>query len=798
MPMHSPLLLRLASSLRLFIAVLALGLIVFSFVWVFTRPLRSAQRGDNAITLRVLHWAGGGGSQEEAIVKALIQSFVDDYNSRNERKLRIQRINPGDAAAVYTKLQTMMAAGDPPDVFYLGNERVASFASKELLAPIEPFIAADRAAGRETIEIADFFPATLDCFRFDGATTGRGTIYGLPKDFTTIGFYYNKDLFQRAGVPFPQHGWTWDEFVSAARQIAKLEGQTGAHIVSWPAMIRAYLWTEGVDVCSDDFRELYTDDPRVIAALERLRAWRFDESGTLTSGSTQVTIEESLFMAGNLGMAGPFGRWVVPAFSNIDKFDWDFVPLPRGSVRANCVFTVAWGIARDSRHPSEAWELVKHLCGPKGQAQNAGFGLAIPALRSVANSPAFVDPAIKPANDQAYLDAAEYARAMIWPTTPKFEARLKAAVEGFYKSGNLAVAPALAEFAGEWRRELSSPLASPSHPRMPWPTISAWIAVPLAALLLITLAIWWLRRPSGGALREELAGYGMIAPWVIGFLVFTTFPIVLSLLLALTRWSGVTPLAQAQSVGLGNWVQMLFYDEIFRQSLRVTVVYALIAVPLSQIAALIAAVLMNNDVRGIGFFRSAWYLPSVLAGVGVAVLWRWVFDDTNGLLNQALAPIAALFNATPPSWLNRDAAVWGAPAFALMGVWTIGGSMMIYLAGLKGIPQELYEAASIDGANWLRRLRNVTLPMLSPVILFNVIMAIIGSFQVFTQSYVMTSGGPGDDTRFYVLYLFNQAFDYHEMGYASAMAWLLLIIVLALTLTVMSASRRFVYYEALK
>ena len=217
-----------------------------------------------------------------------------------------------------------------------------------------------------------------------------------------------------------------------------------------------------------------------------------------------------------------------------------------------------------------------------------------------------------------------------------------------------------------------------------------------------------------------------------------------------------------------------------------------------SVVALGAAMLMNNEIPGISIFRAAWYLPSVLAGVAVAILWRWVFHHEYGMLNVFLSPVLDLFGYQAPRWFERDAQTWGVPAFVIMSFWTVGGSMMIYLAGLKGIPKDLYEACSIDGARWVGRLRNVTLPMLSPVIFFNVIMALIASFQMFTQAFVMTGGGPGDATRFYVLYLYNHAFDFHEMGYASAMAWLLLVIILVLTLVIMRGSRRFVYYEALR
>ena len=208
--------------------------------------------------------------------------------------------------------------------------------------------------------------------------------------------------------------------------------------------------------------------------------------------------------------------------------------------------------------------------------------------------------------------------------------------------------------------------------------------------------------------------------------------------------------------------------------------------------------ILNARIRGVEFFRAAWYLPSVLAGVGMAVLWTWVFRSEGGLANTLLAPLLSPLGLSPPEWFQGDARIFGAPAFAIMNLWLVGGSMLIYLAGLRNIPAEVLEAADIDGARPFSRFMRVTLPMLSPVILFNGIMAIIGSFQVFTQAFVMTGGGPGNDTRFYVLYLYNLAFDWYELGYASALAWILLVIVLLLTGLVMRFGGSRVHYEGMR
>jgi multiple sugar transport system permease protein len=272
----------------------------------------------------------------------------------------------------------------------------------------------------------------------------------------------------------------------------------------------------------------------------------------------------------------------------------------------------------------------------------------------------------------------------------------------------------------------------------------------------------------------------------------------MSFILSLADWKGLSTLDQARLVGLANYTELLLHDERFRRSLWVTLFYVLIAVPGGQMAALGAALLMNAKVRGIALYRAAWYLPSVLAGVGVAVLWRWIFDPEVGLMNALLRPPLSIVGLAPPEWFGKDAALFGPPAFALMSLWMIGGSMLVYLAGLQGIPKELNEAAEIDGVGPVGRFFSITLPLLSPVILFNTLMALIGSFQVFTQAFVMTGGEPGDLTRFYVLYLYNQAFESYAMGYASAMAWLLLLVVLAITLVLLKTSDRFVHYEGLR
>ena len=791
--------------------VSAAALLVAWSLWrVGARELRRLGASDGRTTITVLHWSGEGGPEEDEIVERSLREF-----EAANPGLRVKRINPGDAGSFYTKLQTMMAAGEPPDVFYVGNERIPSFASLGLLEPLDRFVQED-AGSREpgALRLDDFYPQVVDAFRYDGTNAGRGTLWGIPKDFTTVGFYYNKDVFRKAGVPFPKPDWTWDDFVSTARAIHRATGPdgeryVGAEFVTWPAMVRAYLFTEGGDAVGSSWDDLRLSDPKSMAALERLRAWRHDEEGTLTSGRSKLATGSAVFATGKVGMAGPFGRWVVPEYRRIKDFDWDFAPLPRGSERANIILTVSWSISAQSAHKADAWKLVRWLTNEEGQKAQARLGLAIPSNRRAAESDAFVDAA-KPENDRGFLDAVAASRVIDWPANPKFEQLLGSNLDEGLKTGNKPVAEAVGDFERLWKAELASPLGRGGFPPVPWGVITALVGVAIAAGAAWVAVV---RRRVTLPLKEaseERAGYAFASPWLVGFAVFMAFPVVLSLVLSFSGWRGLSTLSEAKWVGWGNYAQLLAGDARFWTSVRVTLYYVVVAVPLGQGLALAAAVLMNQKVLGIPFFRAAWYLPSVLAGVGVAVLWRWVFDSDAGLMNQLLGPaIGALDWALaltgagpsglePPHWFGKDAAVWGVPAFAIMNAWFVGGSMMIYLAGLQGIPDELNEAAQVDGIGRVRRFVSITLPMLGPVILFNVLMAVIGSFQVFTQAFVMTGGEPGDSTRFYVLYLFNQGFEYYEMGYASAMAWLLLLAVLAVTAVILRTSARRIYYEALR
>ncbi len=286
--------------------------------------------------------------------------------------------------------------------------------------------------------------------------------------------------------------------------------------------------------------------------------------------------------------------------------------------------------------------------------------------------------------------------------------------------------------------------------------------------------------------RPGFWGFLFISPWLLGFLIFTAGPMLASLYLSLCKYD----MHSLEFVGAKNYQVLLTQDPLFWKSLTNTALYVLFSVPLGLTGSLLIALLLNQKVKGIPIFRTLFYLPSLVPAVASAMVWSFVFHPDAGLLNYGLS----LVGIKGPAWLQDPKTALA--SLIIMSLWGIGGGrMIIFLAGLQGISDELYEAASLDGAKGWASFRHVTLPMLSPTIFFNMILGIIGSFQVFTSAFVMTNGGPNNATLMYVLYLYNNAFRYFKLGKASAMAWILFVILLIFTIVQFKNSAKWVYYE---
>jgi multiple sugar transport system permease protein len=286
--------------------------------------------------------------------------------------------------------------------------------------------------------------------------------------------------------------------------------------------------------------------------------------------------------------------------------------------------------------------------------------------------------------------------------------------------------------------------------------------------------------------RSNLStGLAFISPCLIGFFAFMAYPVVASLYFSFCDYMIFD---SPEFIGMGNYRELM-HDPLFWTSLYNTIYYTLFAVPGGMLFAFLLALILNMKVRGLAFYRTIFFLPSILPIVASSVLWIWILNPQYGLVNMALIKLGV---SNPPGWLSDPA--WSKPALILMSLWAVGGMMVIYLAALQDIPTQLYEAADLDGANTWHKIRHITIPTVSPVLFFTLIMGLITSFQYFTQAYVMTSGGPGNSTRFFAFYLFDNAFQYFRMGYASAMAWILFMVIVVSTFLVFRFTGKFIHY----
>ena len=291
--------------------------------------------------------------------------------------------------------------------------------------------------------------------------------------------------------------------------------------------------------------------------------------------------------------------------------------------------------------------------------------------------------------------------------------------------------------------------------------------------------------------RRTVEGYLFTLPWIIGIFAFLLYPMGYATYISFTDWrvTGISPW-----VGLGNYKRLLFNDPLFVHSLKLTTVYTVISVPLQLLVGFLMAYFLNQKIAGVGVFRTIYYMPSILSGPAIATVWGWLFNTEFGIVNHILG-VLGVPNSNIPWLTSREWIFW---FYIIMSLWTVGNTVVLYLAGLQGIPTEYYEAADVDGANRFHKLIYVTLPQMSPVIFYNLLTTVVASFQVFTVAYVVSrrTGGPANGSLFYYLYMYRVGFDSGYLGYASAMAWILFIILVIISAVLFRASGSLIYYEA--
>ena len=707
-----------------------------------------------------------------------------------------------------------IVGGAPPDLLPLGSYP-GDWIARGVVRPLDDLIARDRAQP-DGIRLEDYYPASLAHVR------ANGRIYAIPDWAIGMALYYNKNLFVEAGLTDTagqaRPPSTWTEWFHCNKVLTRRD-QDGnlVRIGGYPGGYVPSLFTVGTQLgasfLSEDGRTCTIGEPASVEAL-RLLVRFSDYFGGRRRLDTFKALEQfggidPLFVGGEAMRIE--GQWYITNFARFGPdIDYDVAPIPHpaGQPRVDFQITTAWGIPVGARNPELAWKFLKWYASDEAQEIKVRETIAFTRNRGYPFTPfTTANRRINRLIEQKYVRDNPVFPFKTRRTYAKFVENLETATSLRPVGG-----PAGQLLDDELNRAYEMASLQRVHPeealdrarmRLQEALDRYWeeTRLPLFrwdwSLLIIgsiaaALTLWILRRlglqlvQSGRQQRREtLAGMLCVAPWGVGFAIFMAGPIIFSFLLSFSRYNVVRP---ARWVGLDNYIALFTADPLFWKSLYNTL-FMLLGVPLGLALGLGLALLLNQAVAGMSFYRTIYYLPSIVPAVASALLWVWIFHPASGLMNTALDWLGV----EGPLWLQSEA--WAKPAIILNGLWGAGGSMIVWLAGLKGIPDYLYEAAHIDGAGRWSRFRYVTLPMLTPYILFNAVVGVIATLQIFTQAMVMTSGGPLDATLFYVYYLFNNAFAYFRMGYASAMAWVLFFIILSLTLLQLKIAPKWVHYE---
>ncbi len=699
--------------------------------------------------------------------------------------LAVQLLDEGGASGSRDKIKFFLAGELPLDVARIDITEFAAFVREGALVDLEPFAQADRA----------FHPEETWGFALDACRDGRGHLYGLPSTFTPYVMYYNRDLLERAGVALPHAGWTWEEFLDAARRTTldtdhdgRID-QYGISLTQWLQAVVPWIWQNGGDLLDEPRTHSRLAEPEAVGAFQFLHRLLHEERVASFDASFANQFSQGLFQAGKAAFYGPVGYWETYRFRSIDAFRWDVAALPRAKAEATSVAMTVYVVPRTSRHPELAWQFLRELAGPEYQTRLARMGNGVPGLISIARSPEFLKPDVPPESEQVFLDVLPHARLMPpLANWKKIEALCQAELEGILLVPGTDVPAACARMAAKTDEFLARERGRLERPRAPVGVLEAGLAA--SALALLAFLLLRRSRREGALARGEARAAGvLLAPWAAGFLLFLFGPAVGSLLLALCDWSPLAPLAEARWVGTDNLVR-LAHDDTLASSVRATLVYACASVPLGLACALGLALLLSRLGRLPALVRTLVFVPAIVSPVILGALWRWILDPERGVANRLLAQLSI----DGPRWLlDPD---WVVPSFVGIALWSVGAQMLVFVAALQTLDPALEEAARIDGASAWRRLWHVTLPQLSPVILFNAITGSVAAFQIFAQPYVMTQGGPGDASRFLALYVYETGFRHFDMGYASAVAWALCLLLLAALALLTLSTRRFVHYRA--
>lgn len=819
---------------------------VLSGVVMIPSAASTASAEDTVTTVRFAYWAN-------YVENHFIQQVCEGFE-RDNPGIRIKREwFVGDYGR---KLQLVFITEQAADIILMDDELFPTYSVRGYLEDLRPYIMRrsdeterELATELEYLSLPEdqipppeervFLPTALESFNY------RGFQGGLPWDGNVQLIFYNKDILDAEGVAYPDEDWTWDDFRAMSKRLTKdLNGdghadQFGSNITFGFLGFETIIWSFGGDVLNEDRTRSAMDHPYVVEAAQFVYDMKYVDRSIAWLTDMEGFNSEVQLLTGRVALV-PSMSYMIPALNRVspdEAMRWGIAPVPRGP-RGDQYTRMTWdGISIYAKTTPEkkeiAWRFLKYFLKPEYQAILGETQRGLP-LRRAAAEEHYVNPDT-PAMEEIALEATAHAR--LTPITPRYQELRDAVTSGLERLDyaeatgakppetmrlvadkvNLVLTKELADWTAAQARETGGAARGSGLKALGVTTaiVAAFVALamafpPVRKSFLREIAHTRHALTSRMGRKEAFDGVLFASPWLIGLVLFQAFPILFSIVLSFCRWDPYQPLDQMQFIGLDNFRRAFSQDPVTGdplvfKALYNTFYYSFFAVPLGIGTSLGLAILLNQKVRGITIFRTTFYLPTIISGVATAVLWMYIFNPTFGPINTGIRMLNHLFDMTgvlsfinlpQPKWLGDP--VWTKPALIIMYVWGAGGAaMLIFLAGLQGVPDQLYEVAELDGAGRFRKFWNITLPMLTPTIYFNLIMGIIGALKVFMQAYILTNGTGGVDKSmlFYVLHLFNKAFVEYEMGYASALAWILFSIILAFTLLVIKSSAVWVYYE---
>lgn len=719
------------------------------------------------ITLRLVNWAG---IDEVPLDEQAIAEFKK-FHSEIEV---LYEPNPG--RQYEEKILSALAADDPPDVFLLDSKLIPTFTNKRILLDLTPFVAPLE------IDTSQWYPNAF-------AIARRGTAsYAFPKGFTPLMVFYNRKLFREAGLADPSSDWTWDDYLRTAQKITRdtnADGtpeQYGAAFTNYYFYWIPWIWSGGGDVTSPDGHRAsgFLNSPATESSLQfliNLRAKRRVAPDVGTWAQSEKTgANYQLFSNGTIGMIVD-GHWRMPKFLEYiesGKLDIGVAPFPAppGGRKVNVMYESGWCVPVSARHPHEAVMLAAFMAGETACRIRASRKLEIPSVIKVAEELVASDPT---GMERAFIDEIPFCRQPWGSIIERFseiEWTLQDAVDEVMINGQ-AMHETMSKYAARIDNELANIRLQETAEFKPIREHSeiGRFLFGVAACILGGCVLLYVTTAPGKRLTARTA-LTFLAPSLFHLIVFIFTPIVFAAYLSVHRWDIVV--ADKPFVGLDNFREMLG-DSTFWNALKNTFVYTL-NVPLAMVFSLSIALMMHRRLKWIGFLRTIYFLPSVTSFVAVALVWMWIYHPSFGIANFFLGRVGI----PPVQWLNS--AQTALVSVMIFSIWLgLGYQMVIFLAGLQGIPEEFYEAARIDGASHWQLFRRITLPLLKPTTFFILVTSLISSFQVFTSVYIMTGGGPVHSTDVIVYHIYTAAWEQLRMGYASALSWVLFVIILIAT-----------------